>query len=119
LANDLGDNFGVGVGGLLRGAVPGNVGLENDNVLATDKAADATQVFESALDKSAGFAALDDCDVGELGIGGHAMVAAALFGKGRNGPEAALIEPYGRACRARCYASRAQQLQHGLAARER
>ena len=59
LADDFGDDFGVGVGGLLRGAVPGDVGLDDDNVLTADEAADAAEIVESALNEGAGFAALD------------------------------------------------------------
>src|SRR5665213_124768 len=46
LTDDLGDDFGIGVGGLLQGAIPGDVGLENHHILAADEAADAAQVFK-------------------------------------------------------------------------
>ena len=68
LANDFGDYFGVSVGGLLGGAVPGDVGLDNDDILAADEALDAAEVGEGALDEGARFAALDDGEMRELGI---------------------------------------------------
>jgi hypothetical protein len=94
LADDLGHYFRIGVGGLLRSAVPRDVGLENDYILATDEAADAAQVSECALDQSARFTGLrhwvlvgwviGDRQVGQLRafhvlIGLHAMVAAGLL----------------------------------------
>ena len=99
LADDLGDDFGVGVGGLLRGAVPGDVGLEHDHVLAADEAADAAQVFESALNEGARFAALHTVMLRAAWDrrSPRAMVAAGLLGVSRDRAEAVLAEPDGRA----------------------
>src|ERR1017187_5104249 len=105
LSHGLSDDFGVGVGGLLRGAVPGDVGLEDDNILAADEAADSTQIFERALNQGARFAVLDNGDVREFGIGpaliGYdTMVTAGLLSLGWGRAEAVFAEPDGGAGRA-------------------
>ena len=100
LADDFSDDFRVGVGGLLRGAVPGDVGLEDDDVLPADEAADSAEVGEGTLDKGAGFASLDHGQVGQLDAGcaltgDDAVVAAGLLRLGGDGAEAVPAEPNG------------------------
>ena len=124
LADDLGDHFRVGVGGLLRGAVPGDVGLDDHDVLAADEALHAAKIRESTLHEGARFAALDHGQVRKLWgaaalTGAYAMVAPRLLGQRRNGPEAVPAEPDGSRAGARGHAAHAQQLQHRLAAGQR
>ncbi len=118
LAHNLGDDLGIGVGGLLRGAIPGDVGLENHHVLAADEAANAAQVFEGPLHQGARFSTLHDGHLRQLRIGGGAMVTAGLLGEGRDRAETVFAQPYARSPRAGSYTSHAKQLQHGLAARK-
>ncbi len=59
LAHHLGDHFGIGVGGLLRRAVPGNVGLDDHHILAADEAADAAQILQRPLHQRARLPALN------------------------------------------------------------
>ena len=47
LAHHLGNDFWIGVGGLLRRAIPGDVGLDDHHILAADEAADAAQIFQA------------------------------------------------------------------------
>ncbi|MGB8031124.1 MAG: hypothetical protein WCF30_15845 [Terracidiphilus sp.] len=49
LVDDLGDDFRIDAGGLLRGALPVDVGFEADDVLAADEAADAAHIFKRLL----------------------------------------------------------------------
>jgi hypothetical protein len=138
LAHYLGDHVGIGVGGLVRGAVPGDVGLDDNHILAADEAPDAAQVFKRPLNQGARFAGLSGwapCsrrggfvggvlnhgEMRELGIGSplrRTMVAARLLGLLRDRTETVLAEPDARGRRARGRAAHAQQLQQSLAARE-
>jgi hypothetical protein len=61
---------------------------------------------------------LNNGQMGELGIVGDAMVAAGLLGARRNRTEAVLAEPHAGSCSAGSHAAHAQQLQHGLTARQ-
>jgi hypothetical protein len=118
LADYFGYDFRVGVGGLLGRTVPGDVGLDDDHILAADEAADAAQVFESSLNERARFPTLNYCDFRVLGVGGDAMVAAGLLGMGGDRTEAVLTEPDssgGCGGRGTTYA---ENLEHGLATGE-
>ena len=121
LAHHLGDNVGIGVGGLLRSAVPGDVGLDDDHVLAADEAANAAEIFERLSHERVRLAVLDHGEMRPLQtlrIGRDAMVAARLLGLRRLRTEAVLAEPDGRARSSCRHTAHAQQLQQSLAARE-
>ena len=101
LPHHLRHQFGIGVGRLLRRAVPRDVRLEHHHVLAADKAAHPAQVFERLRHERARLGVLRHGHLRPLRVSGHAMIAARLLGLRGNGTAAVLAEPDARACRAR------------------
>ncbi len=51
MPHHFGHEFRIGIGGLLGGTIPGNIGLDNHNILSAHKTANAAKIFESMLNK--------------------------------------------------------------------
>jgi hypothetical protein len=127
LANDFGDEVRIGVGSLLRRAIPRDVRLDDYDVLASDESADPAEIFESLLDQSARFSGLwtatihrilRDGKVRPLLIGSDAMIFARLLGRCGRRAMAPFAEPDARPCHAGRDTPNAQKLQQSLAPRE-
>ncbi len=128
LSHHFGDQFRIGVGGLLGRAIPGDVGLDDNDILSRDESAHAAEVFKSLLHERAGLAGLRHrvgrigycatVSFGHSGIGCDAMIFAGLFGMRRNGPRAALTEPEARRLRRQRRCRPRAATAAGFAARE-
>ena len=128
LANDFGNEFRIGVGSLLGRAIPGDVGLDDHDVLSCDESAHAAEIFESLLDECARLSGLRAVsfhrilrhgEMRPLLVCGDAMISAPLLGGSAHRALAALTEPDTSSCSAGRDASNAQKLQQGLASSER
>ena len=58
LAHDFGNELRIGVGGLLGRAIPCDVGLDDDDILARDESAHAAEILKSLLHQGARLAGL-------------------------------------------------------------
>ena len=94
--------------------------FENNDVLATNEAADATQILQCALYQGARLPALHHSQMRQLRIlrrEGNAMIPPRLFRQRGSRLETVFAQPQGRGPCPRRHAAHAQQLQQGLAAR--
>jgi len=111
----LGDYPRIGVGGLLDGAVPGNVGLDDHHVAARDEAANAAQFLDCAPRQQRGIVALNHYHFGQSRIRRNLKIRAYRSYGRRRGPPAALAQPRAESGRGGGNPTQAKQLNHGFA----
>ena len=78
LANHFGNDLGIGVGGLLRSAIPANVGLYQNNIIAGDKALNPSEFPQCRLYQFAGSPPSAITTSGNLASGATVWLRLAL-----------------------------------------